>query len=760
MDGMKAKEISKEDQDLLAQAKKFFQRAEDAESKQREEELEDLKFVGLLDQWPDVIRKAREQDVTGSRPCLTVDKVNQYKNQIVNNMRMNTPSIKVRPVDDKGDEEVAEIYDGLLRHIQNKSHADDAYDWASEGGVDTGIGYFRVVTDYVGDSFEQEIGIAKVANRFSVYKDPDSTMVDGSDQMECIVTEYMRRDAFKKAYPDVVIGDWQASTGDNDRWDTEHEVRIAEYFYIEETEETLFLFEDGNTVFESEYKEEYGVPIKERKAKKRTVNWCKLCSGAVLSKGVFAGDFIPIIPVMGIVTVVDGKTYWRGIVRGAKDPQRMYNYNRSTIAESLSLTIKAPYIGAVGQFDTMGDRWASANNQNHAFLEYDVITTDEGVIVPAPQRQGFAGVPQGLMQDIQTSEHDIQAGMGMYQASIGQDSNAKSGKALNAQRQQGDMATFHFPDNLAKSIRHAGRIIVSIIPKYYDTQRVVRILGEDGEHDFVNIDPTQPEAFKQVPQDDGQKKSIYNLGVGKYDVTVTTGASFSSKREEGAEFITQLVQTSPDLMPIVGDLLFKVMDMPYADEISERMKKMLPPQLQEQPEGGESPEVQQVKAQASQIIQELQQQIDAANQAMQEAEQEAQALVAKAEAAETKAENSQAKNEIEAAKLELEAKKVEIDEIRAETERLSLQKDAVELMENNPMMPQFMQENMQMMHNLMMNVAASIEQNQLLIEQMAEPKSKSIEMQSPDGKVYRGEVVDGQMRVITPSGEEYSGVVN
>jgi hypothetical protein len=747
------KAMSDEDKDLLAQAKKFFERAETAESEQRDEELEDLKFVGLLDQWPDVIRKAREQDVTGSRPCLTVDKVNQYKNQIVNNMRMNTPSIKVRPVDDNGDEKVAEIYDGLLRHIQNKSHADDAYDWASEGAVDTGIGYFRVVTDYVGDSFEQEIGVAKIPNRFSVYKDPDSTQADGSDQMECIVTEFMRRDAFKKAHPNVVMGDWQATTGDSDRWDTEHEVRIAEYFYIEEKEETLFLLADGNAVFESEYKEEYGQPIKSRPAKKRIVNWCKLCSGAVLSKGTFAGDYIPIIPVMGIITVVDGKTYWRGIVRGAKDPQRMYNYNRSTIAESLSLTIKAPYVGAVGQFDTMGDRWATANNQNHAFLEYDPITTDEGVIVPAPQRQGFAGVPQGLMQDIQTSEHDIQSGMGMYQASIGQDSNAKSGKALNAQRQQGDMATFHFPDNLAKSIRHAGRIIVKIIPKYYDTQRVIRILGEDGQHDFVRIDPMQEEAFKQAPQEDGTKVSIYNLGVGTYDVTVTTGASFASKREEGAEFITQLVQSSPDLMPIVGDLLFKVMDMPYADEISERMKKMLPPQLQEQPEGGDNPEVQQVKAQASQIIQELQGQIEAANQAMAEAEQEAQQLLVKAEAAETKA-------EADILKAANEKKKLEIEEFKARTDRLGLQKDAVELMENNPMMPEFMQENMQMMQNLMQNVAAAIEQNQQLLEQLAASKSKSIEMQSPDGKVYRGVVVDGQMQVETPSGEVYTGMVN
>ncbi len=614
--------------ELLVRAHKFFERAEAAESDQRALELDDLKFVGLLEQWPEELRRVRELDPSGSRPCLTVDKVNQYKNQIVNTMRMNTPSIRVKPVDSSGDENVAEIYDGLIRHIENKSHADDAYDWAGEGAVDTGIGYLRIVTEYVGDSFDQEICVKKIANRFSVYRDPDSTEVDGSDQMECMVTEFMRRDLFKKTYPGKKESEWESSTGDSDRWCTEHEVRIAEYFYIELKDDVLYLLEDGNSVYQSDYTEDKGAILKERPAQKRHVKWAKLSGSDVLEEGEFAGEYIPVIPVMGIVTVVDGKMHWRGIVRGAKDPQRLYNYNRSTIAENLGLAIKAPFIGAVGQFDTAGDKWASANSTNYAYLEYDPVTTDDGVLAPAPQRQGFQGVPAGLMADIQLSEHDIQSGMGMYQASIGQDSNAKSGKALNAQRQQGDVATFHFPDNRDKSIRHVGRILVSIIPKYYDTRRVERVLGEDGTSQFVQIDPASKEAYKEQPGVNGIEK-IYNLGVGKYDVVVTTGSSYSTKRQEGAEFLTQVVQTNPELMNVVGDYLFKSMDVPYHEEIAERMQKMLPPELQAG-DKEEAPEVMQIKQQADQVIQQLQGMLQTAEQTLLEANEEAKELKAKA----------------------------------------------------------------------------------------------------------------------------------
>lgn len=663
---MAKKPMVKEDKpltDIVLRAKKFFERAVTAEAPQRKEELDDIRFVGLLEQWPETLRQIREGDPQGARPCLTVDKVNQYKNQIVNTMRQNRAGIKVRPVDDYSDIEVAEVYQGLIRHIEDTSRADIAYDWAGEGAVTSGVGYFRIITEYMGDSFEQEIKVKRIANRFSVYFDPDSQEPDGSDAMACILTEMIARDKFKEMYPEANPCDWQSSTGDNTNWYDQNDVRIAEYYYIDLVDDELYLLDDANSIWKSEYEEKYkdnlDAPqvIQSRKAKRRVVKWCKLTAFDELESTIIPCSYIPVIPSIGIETVIDGVRYLRGIVRGVKDAQRLYNYNRSTIAENLNLSVKAPYIGVTGQFKTKGDKWAAANRVNFPYLEYDPVSVN-GTLAPSPQRQSFAGVPTGLLQDIQTSEHDIQAALGMYQASIGQDSNAKSGRALSAQKQQGDIATLHFPDNLGRSIRHAGKIIVEMIPKIYDTKRVVRILGEDGSSKNATIDPDSPQAITEERDETGAINKIYNLGVGKYDVTISVGSSYATKRQEGADFLTQVAQSSPDLMPIVGDLLFKSMDMPYSEEIAERLKKMLPPQLQEQPDGT-SPEVQQVKQQASQMIQQLQQQLDQAHKAMQEAEQEAKQL-------ESKANDTQTKNQVELSKLQVEWYKAETDRLKVE----------------------------------------------------------------------------------------------
>lgn len=736
---------AKDKSNVVERAKKFFDRIVAFEVEQRKAELDDIRFVGLLEQWPANIKQIRENDPNGSRPCLVVDKVNQYKNQIVNNIRQNRPGIKVRPVDDYADIEVAEVLQGIVRHIEDRSKADIAYDWAGECAVVGGVGYFRILTEYVGDSFEQDIRIERIKNRFTVYFDDTSVEPDGSDAQQVLLTELVDREVFKEMYPDASPCDWQHATGDNQNtWVTEKEVRIAEYFYIEKVKDTLYQLEDGSAIFKSAYEEKFAnqqapMVVNERPQSRKVVKWCKLTADEVLESTVIPCSFIPVIKVIGIETDIDGKSHYRGIVRGVKDAQRMYNYNRSTIAENLNLTIKAPFIGYTGQFKTSGDKWAAANRNNYAYLEADPVTVN-GNLAPLPQRQGFAGVPAGLMADIQTSEHDIQSALGMYQASIGQDSDAKSGRALNAQRQQGDMATFHFPDNLSKSIRHAGRVIVEMIPKIYDTTRVVRILGEDGSTDYARLDPSNPEAVSKQQNERGEIEKIYNIGVGTYDVTVTTGSSYATKRQEGAEFITQLVQTSPDLMPIVGDLLFKSMDMPYSEDIADRLKKMMPPQLQEQEEGGESQEVTAIKQQAQQVIDQLQQQLQAAEQAMAEAEQEAQQLVAKAENAQGKAEIDAAKIALDDKKLELESRKIQIEEqklqlegYKAQTERQEMQNTHVETLQAMPEYQDMQNVNSQAIQQLLVILA----QQQ---EQANQPKNKVIEIVAPSGKVYTGQV--------------------
>jgi hypothetical protein len=608
----------KTDDDIIADAKKYFDLCVEKEKDQRLAEIDDIRFSGLLEQWPDKIKAIREDDPQGARPCLVVDKVNQYKNQIVNNMRMNRPAIKVRPVDDTGDEEVAEILQGIVRHIEDYSKADIAYDWAADGAVTNGLGFFRILTEYVGDTFQQEIRIARVINRFSVYMDFKEP--DGSDATACLITERVKIDQFKADYPDSDIPDFAGLTGTGDvDWRDKDEVRIAEYYYIEKEPTNLFLLEDGNSVYEPEYEPEMGNVLRKRKSYRKVVKWAKLTSYEVLEKTTVPGGFIPVVPEIGIETYIDGKRYLRGIIRGVKDAQRMYNYNRSVIAESLNLTIKAPFIGYVGQFKTAGDKWAAANRNNYAYLEADPISVN-GTLAPLPQRQGYAGVPAGLLQDIQTSEHDIQAALGMYNASIASEGEAKSGRAMNEQHKVGDIATFHFPDNQSRSIRQAGKIIISMIPKVYDTARIVRILGEDGSVDHAQIDPDAENSVNEAPGPYGDIKKIYNLGVGKYDVSVSSGASYATKRMEGADFLTQVVQTNPELMPVVGDLLFKSMDMPYADEIADRIKLTMPPQLQQAVnDKSTNPEVARVKQQAQQAIDQLHQQLQQYEQGIHDA---------------------------------------------------------------------------------------------------------------------------------------------
>jgi hypothetical protein len=252
------KPTESENDKLIARAKDLFERVQSYEGDQRIQELDDIRFVGMLEQWPEPIKRIREADATGARPCLVVDKVNQYKNQIVNNMRMNRPSIKVRPVDDVADPEVAEVLQGIVRHIEDESKADIAYDWAGEGAVTNGLGFFRVLTEYVGDTFNQEIRIARIPNRFSVYFDPNSREPDGSDATEVLVTEMVNKKKFEKDYPDAKnAGNWETTTGDNTNWTTDDEIRIAEYYYIDKVPANLHLTEDGNSVFEDEYLEAF-----------------------------------------------------------------------------------------------------------------------------------------------------------------------------------------------------------------------------------------------------------------------------------------------------------------------------------------------------------------------------------------------------------------------------------------------------------------------------------------------------------------------
>ena len=617
-------DVSKSESDVLATMRNRLQMAISALSDSRQDELDDLKFyAGSPDnhwQWPsDVLatRGAVQGQTINARPTLTINKLPQHVRQVTNDQRQNRPSGKVIPADDNADPEVAEIYNGMVRHIEYISDADVAYDTACENQVSYGEGYIRIITEYCDDdSFDQDIKIMRVRNSFSVYMDPTIQDPCGADAKWCFITEDILRSDYERMFPDGTPISSLQSLGVGDQsinvWINEDTVRIAEYYYVDYDKATLHLYPGNITAFEgspeAKQLKEMGVkPLRTRQVDAPRVKWCKTNGYEMLEERDWVGKFIPVVRVIGNEFQVDGRIYISGLVRNAKDAQRMYNYWVSQEAEMLALAPKAPFIGYGGQFEGYENQWKTANTQNWPYLEVNPDVTDgNGAVLPLPQRAAPPLPQTGLIQAKMGASDDIKSTTGQYDTSLGATSNERSGKAIMARERQSDTGTYHYVDNLARAIRHVTRQLVDIIPKIYDTQRVARIIGMDGETDMVKIDPTQPEPVKKIVDNQGiEIDKIYNPSVGKYDVVVTTGPSYMTKRQEALDAMGMILQSNPQLWSVAGDLFIKNMDWPGAQEMAKRFAKIIDPKIMA--DSDESPEMQQAKQQMEAMAQELNQ---------------------------------------------------------------------------------------------------------------------------------------------------------
>jgi len=584
--------------DILTIARSRMTMAISAFSETRERELDDLRFyAGSPDnqwQWPaDVLqtRGAVQGQTINARPCLTINKLPQHVKQITNEQRMNRPSVKVIPVDDKGDVEVAEIYNGIIRHIEYISDADVAYDTACENQVAYGEGYIRLLTEYCDETtFDQDIKIGRIRNSFSVYMDPLIQDPTGADARWCFITEDMTKAEYERLYPNAAPINTLMSLGTGDQsisqWINENTVRIAEYFYIENEKATLNLYPNNLTAFEGTPEDKslrsmFNKPLRSRVADRKKVKWCKINGYEILEERDWAGSYIPVVRVVGNEFEVDGRVYISGLVRNAKDAQRMYNYWVSQEAEMLALAPKAPFIGYGGQFEGYEQQWKTANTQNWPYLEVNPDVTDgQGAVLPLPQRAQPPMASSGLLQAKAGASEDIKSATGQYNASLGMTSNERSGKAILARQREGDVGTYHYVDNLARAIRHVGRQLVDLIPKIYDTERIARIIGEDGESSTVKMNPMQQEPVKKIVDSEGVIiDKIYNPSVGKYDARVITGPGYATKRQEALESMGQLLQTNPQLWQVAGDLFVKNMDWPGAQDLAKRFEKTLDPKV-------------------------------------------------------------------------------------------------------------------------------------------------------------------------------------
>lgn len=567
---------SEEVRNYLAAARERFHAAAEAESARRAEAVEDQKMRSG-DQWPEEFRASRRLD---KRPCLTINRLAQPIKVVVNQIRQSRITMQVNPVDDYSDPDTAEIITGMIRNIEDQSHASVAYETAAESAAVIGWGYFRVLTEYEDDeSFDQVIRIERILNPFSVYIDPASRAIDMSDARYAFIVEDVPRKEFERIYGkdhEASLNDFE-SIGDHAvEWYPEDSVRVAEYWCVEYEKKRLALVDLGDgKMATAPYDQAVALGaaiLDERDASVRKVKWSKITAAEVLEEREWPGRYIPIIPVIGDELVIDGKRDLRGMVRDARGAQHLYNFMVSAEAEAIGLSPRVPWVGYEGQFEGHEDKWETANVRNWAYLEVKPLTVD-GQPAALPQRQAVEAPIQAIVHGIAQADNDLKATTGLWDASLGERGPEQSGKAILARQRQGEVSNSNFADNLARSLTYLGKILIDLIPRIYDAPRVLRIVGLDDQAKTVRVN--------QPFQEKGVEK-LYDLTVGRYDVTVTTGQAFSTRRQEAAEMMTQFAQADPTLMQKAGDLILGMMDWPGARSLAERLKKFLPPQAQDE----------------------------------------------------------------------------------------------------------------------------------------------------------------------------------
>lgn len=592
------------DEEMLLEVRELFQADVDADRENRDAGVEDLKFIAGENQWDEQALQARS-----GRPCLIINRLPQFIAQVVGDIRINRPSIRVRPAED-ADKDLADIREGLIRAIERQSDAQSVYANAATNQIGCGIGNFRVALDYAdGDVFERDIFLRRIPDAFAVVWDSMSTDPTGRDARHCFVVEEMARDAFEKAYGAEMEGGLEVPI--DQEWSTRDFVRVVEYWRIKETEVELALLEGGQVV-EAAKLPPGVVPVQVRKRMRKSVCMTLMTGFGPLEKTVeWPISRLPIIRVPGWELTIGARRARWGMVRFAKDAQRLKNYWRSVAAEVLALAPRAQWLVNTSQQGMEPD---SVDDFRNSAKSGDPVLEWEGSV--PPERVDPPPVPGALLQEAQLCDQDMKDVTGIHDASLGARSNETSGRAIMARQREGDVANFIYQDNLKSAIAEAGKVINELIPVVYDTARTIRVVGEDEGTKVQRInDPSNPDSI--------------DINKGKYDIAVDVGPSYSTRRVEAAESMMQFVQAFPAAAEVAGDLIARSQDWPMADDIADRLKKALPPgMVQEEPKSEE--EAQALQAQAMQAQQQQQMQQQAAQ--LELAEKEAKVIKLHAEA--------------------------------------------------------------------------------------------------------------------------------
>jgi hypothetical protein len=602
------------DKDLLLRIRKRFPLMEEADHDNRACALEDMKFLHKPGyQWDTKVKKAR-----GSRPCYEFNKARIKAKRVVNEMRANRPAGKVRAVEES-DRKTAEIIEGIGRNILSVCDFDTTSDYAGEYQVGAGMGAWRIVTEYAEDSFDQDILLKPVPNPFNLYWGPESVDPMHRDSPDWALLDRMSKSAFDEKYPKARRVNFDSDTGfdDDEDWFSEAEgVRVCEYHWKEPYEKQLIQLKDGRVLDADSPDGKLIDPAlirRRRTAQCHRILMCVASGDAILEGPVeMKGRYHRFFVVHGEWIIIDGKPQWCGLTRYAKDAQRKYNVAATSVTEAIATAPNSHFWATAEQAKGNTDAWNRAIAENLPYLIYNADVKAQG----PPARMGGADVPVALIQEQQIADQELKDVMGVYDASLGDRSNETSGRAITRRNEQGQIVNFNFPDNMAKAKQHTVTVINDLIPFYYDTERTVRVIGMDGAEDYVRINTAG------VDSQTGEPVLVNDLTRGKYDVTVTVGPSFATQRQEAAETFTQMAAQDPALMPTAGDLVYQAMDLPYAEQIAERRRAMLPPQIQAlvNKDKRQPPEVAQAMAQIEAIKAQLDEQGQLIQQAAADAE--------------------------------------------------------------------------------------------------------------------------------------------
>lgn len=648
------------DEELLEKAKERYEICRDFWREIYIKCKDDWNFVHGYGQWDDEALTQRQQ--AGS-PCLVLNQLDPFVNQVTNDIKQARLAIRVVPVDEEADIDTAEIRAGIIRNIEKQSNAKSVYGNAATHAVGAGIGWIIVDTDYCSpDTFDQEAYIERVVDFEAVMIDPDFETIDGSDAEDGFEKEVHSIESFERNYPDYSPNSFDSDSGTD-------EVVVVRYSYKDYEEKKLIRIKliDGSVrdIFDDDLKiidehnqaiedgEMEGEPLIYEEVMKRDTQVCKVMQCVLSGTDVLeepqelATQYIPLVPVIGRETFINEQREFWSLIRQAKDAQKMYNYWKSYSTETIALQPKAPHIGAVGSFRTDAKNWANANRQNLAYLQYDIVYDENGSPMPPPMRQPNVQGSQALVQEATNARDDIRLALGLSAANMGERSNVISGVALRTNQIEGDNATFHFIDNLASSISQVGRILNELITALYSERKIARIIGDDDREELVPINSpyVREGGAVRAPRQGENPEGVYKFDTGKYDIDMNVGASYSSKRQEMADKLTEIIRAKPEILEVTGDLLFEALDLPYGREIADRIKTMLPPEMIE-----DDPQAARLQ-QAQAIVKQLEEQVMNLDAALQD-----------------KRKNEAIQNQIDIKKVEQDGQKLQIEAKKAEAD--------------------------------------------------------------------------------------------